>query len=197
MSVERGSTENKYSKSHHVRESKSWILESTPWIPHSNYWIPDLFQWDLDSGFLQLYSGFQRPGFRIPTAVLRIPTPEDSGFLQLYSGFQSAGFRIPTTVLRIPKCRIPDSTSTKFPRFRNPDSLTWAVTRFEWYDFCDRCAESLHMLWFNFILGLNFIFLCFKLTTSEQRKRIKLNHNIYIPRIVSGMRNVFNHSTIL
>ena len=58
-------------------------------------------------------------------------------------------------------------------------------TRFEWYDFCDRCAESLHMLWFNFILGLNFIFLCFKLTTSEQRKRIKLNHNIYIPRIVS------------
>ena len=62
-----------------------------------------------DSGFLQLYSGFQRPGFRIPTAVLRIPTPripdsysctpdskaQDSGFLQLYSGFQSAGFRIP------------------------------------------------------------------------------------------------------
>ena len=186
-----------------------------------------------DSGFLQLYSGFQRPGFRIPTAVLRIPTPEDSGFLQLYSGFQSAefripkrripdsynctpdskaqdsgflqlysgfqsaGFRIPTTVLRILKRRIPDSTSTKFPRFRNPDSLTWAVTRFEWYDFCDRCPESLHMLWFNFILGLNFIFLCFKLTTSEQRKRIKLNHNIYIPRIVSGMRNVFNYSTIL
>ena len=207
--------------------------------------IPDSLGCILDSkaqdfGFLQLYSGFQSAGFRIPTAVLRILTPgisdshsctpdsnargfriptavlripkrripdsynctpdskaQDSGFLQLYSGFQSAGFRIPTTVLRILKRRIPDSTSTKFPRFRNPDSLTWAVTRFEWYDFCDRCPESLHMLWFNFILGLNFIFLCFKLTTSEQRKRIKLNHNIYIPRIVSGMRNVFNYSTIL
>ena len=45
------------------------------------------------------------------------------------------------------------------------------------------------MLWFNFILGLNFIFLCFKLIilhyhTLKQRKikfkpRIKLNHNIY------------------
>ena len=76
-----------------------------------------------DFGFLQLYSGFQSAGFRIPTAVLRIPTPripdsysctpdsnaQDSGFLQLYSGFQRAGFRIPTTVLRIPKRRIPDS----------------------------------------------------------------------------------------
>ena len=45
------------------------------------------------------------------------------------------------------------------------------------------------MLWFNFILGLNFIFLCFKLIITyyhaqKQRKikiklRIKLNHNIY------------------
>ena len=45
------------------------------------------------------------------------------------------------------------------------------------------------MLWFNFILGLNFIFLCFKLViihyhTPKQRKiklkpRIKLNHHIY------------------
>ena len=44
-------------------------------------------------------------------------------------------------------------------------------------------------LWFNFIPGSNFIFLCFKLIikhnhTQEQRKitfepRIKLNHNIY------------------
>ena len=181
----------------------------TPRIPDCYSCTPDSKA--QDSGFLQLYSGFQRPGFRIVTAVLRIPkrripdsyscTPDsnarDSGFLQLYSGFQSAGFRIPIAVLRIPKRRIPDSTSTKFPRFQNPDSLTWAVTRFEWYDFCDRCAESLHMLWFNFILGLDFIFLCFKLTTPEQRKRIKLNHNIYIPRIVSGMENIFNYSTIL
>ena len=45
------------------------------------------------------------------------------------------------------------------------------------------------MLWLNFILGLNFIFLCFKLIilhyhTRKQRKikfkpGIKLNHNIY------------------
>ena len=45
------------------------------------------------------------------------------------------------------------------------------------------------MLWFNFILGLNFILFCFKLIiihyhTQKQRKikfkpRIKLNHNIY------------------
>ena len=48
----------------------------------------------------------------------------------------------------------------------------------------------MYMLWFNFILGLNFIFFCFKLIiihyhTQKQRKikfkpRIKLNHNIYI-----------------
>ena len=46
------------------------------------------------------------------------------------------------------------------------------------------------MLWFNFILGLNFIFLCFKLIiiyyhTQKQRKikfkpKTKLNHNMYI-----------------
>ena len=45
------------------------------------------------------------------------------------------------------------------------------------------------MLWFNFILGLNFIFLCFKLIimhylTQKQWKikfkpRMKLNHNTY------------------
>ena len=47
----------------------------------------------------------------------------------------------------------------------------------------------MYMLWFNFILGLNFIFFCFKLITihyhTQKRKkikfkpRIKLNHNIY------------------
>ena len=46
------------------------------------------------------------------------------------------------------------------------------------------------MLWFNFILGLNFIFLCFRLIsihnhTPKQREikfepRIKLNHKRYI-----------------
>ena len=45
------------------------------------------------------------------------------------------------------------------------------------------------MLWFNFVLGLNFIFLCFKLIiihyhTQKQKKiefkrRTKLNHNMY------------------
>ena len=45
------------------------------------------------------------------------------------------------------------------------------------------------MLWFNFILDLNFIFLCFKLViihylTQRQNKikfkpRTKLNHNVY------------------
>ena len=47
------------------------------------------------------------------------------------------------------------------------------------------------MLWFNFVLGSNFIFLCFKLiiihyNTQKQKKikfepRIKLNHNIHWP----------------
>ena len=54
------------------------------------------------------------------------------------------------------------------------------------------CCELLnvYMLWFNFILGLNFIFFCFKLIiihyhTPKQRKikfkpKIKLNHNMYV-----------------
>ena len=50
--------------------------------------------------------------------------------------------------------------------------------------------DQVYMLWFNFILGLHFIFFCFNLTvihyyTQKQKKRkfkprIKLNHNIYI-----------------
>ena len=62
-----------------------------------------------------------------------------------------------------------------------------------------------YMLWFNFILGLNFISLCFKLIiiyyhTPKQREikfkpRIKLNHNIYIQGqrifVVEKVRNVF------
>ena len=52
--------------------------------------------------------------------------------------------------------------------------------------------DILYMLWLNFILGLHFIFPCFKLIiihyhTPKQRKikfkpRIKLNHNIYIKK---------------
>ena len=51
-------------------------------------------------------------------------------------------------------------------------------------------SEHIHMLWFIFILGLSFIFLCFKLIiihyhTPKQRKikfkpRIKLNSNTYV-----------------
>ena len=43
------------------------------------------------------------------------------------------------------------------------------------------------MLWFNFILDLNFVFLCFKLIIvhnhthrTKEIKRIKLNHKIYL-----------------
>ena len=53
-----------------------------------------------------------------------------------------------------------------------------------------RDLELLCMSWFNFILGLNFLFFCFKLIiihyhTQKQRKikfkpRIKLNHNMYV-----------------
>ena len=48
----------------------------------------------------------------------------------------------------------------------------------------------MYMLWFSFILGSNFIFLCFKLIiiyyhTQKQKKikfklKTKLNHNIYL-----------------
>ena len=57
------------------------------------------------------------------------------------------------------------------------------------------------MLWFNFILVLNFIFLCFKLIiihyhTQKQNKikfkpRIKLNHNIYIYLLARVQRKSF------
>ena len=50
----------------------------------------------------------------------------------------------------------------------------------------------MYMLWFKFILGLNFIFFCFKVIiihyhTQKQKKikfkpRIKLNHNIYLKK---------------
>ena len=56
------------------------------------------------------------------------------------------------------------------------------------------------MLWFDFMLGLNFIFLCFKLIiihyhTQKQREikfkpRIKLNHNIYIHAYIAYIHEV-------
>ena len=57
-----------------------------------------------------------------------------------------------------------------------------------------RKISLLYVLWFNFILGLNFIFFCFKLIiiyyhTQKQKKikfkpRIKLKHNIYKPTVM-------------
>ena len=56
---------------------------------------------------------------------------------------------------------------------------------------CTSTAQKISLLWFNFVLGLNLIFLCFwvwyyydYITSLKQRKikfqpRIKLNHNIY------------------
>ena len=62
--------------------NKSWILDSRPRIPDSRRWILvfgsggyilDSSRW-WDSGFLELYSGFQSPGFQIPqTKRSRIP----------------------------------------------------------------------------------------------------------------------------
>ena len=61
------------------------------------------------------------------------------------------------------------------------------------------------MLWLDFILGLNFIFFCFKLIiihyhTPKQKKikfkpRIKLNHNIYKYILVytTGLLNKFTN----
>ena len=56
-----------------------------------------------------------------------------------------------------------------------------------------RTIIPIDMLWLNFILGLNFIFFCFKLIiihyhTQKQKKikfkpRIKFNHNRYIHQL--------------
>ena len=74
---------------HHVRESKT-VFNSGFWIPHRGFQIPitgfqslsmeiDSGSQNLrDSGFLELYSGFQNPGFQIPQSKISC-TPE-SGF---------------------------------------------------------------------------------------------------------------------
>ena len=54
----------------HVREG-SLVF----WIPRHEFQIPGtgfhiLCQWNLDSGFLELFSGFKSPGFRIPESKL-------------------------------------------------------------------------------------------------------------------------------
>ena len=60
-----------------------------------------------------------------------------------------------------------------------------------------------YMLWFNFILGLNFLFFCFKLImihyhTLKQKKRKfkpmkKLNHNIYTTLLIKQKREGLMH----
>ena len=53
---------------------QSWILDSTSWIPDFQVVDFRLCRWNLDvdcncrwdSGFLELYSGFQSPGYGIP-----------------------------------------------------------------------------------------------------------------------------------
>ena len=54
---------------HHVREFKK-VLECGFNAVDSGFQALDssLCQWNLDSGFPELYSGFQNPGFRIPQA---------------------------------------------------------------------------------------------------------------------------------
>ena len=70
-----------------LRNTKqSWILDPIPWIVDSGCWIfsgtwilDSMPQWDF--GVLELYSGFQSPGFRIPRAkykqeFLRFQNPD-------------------------------------------------------------------------------------------------------------------------
>ena len=128
------------------------------WIPRRGFRIPvtgfQIFsigtripdsncQWD--SRFLQLFSGFQTPGFGIPLA--KISWIPESGFPCMYKGIQdSLGFWIPDSRsfsvelgFRIPNVSgIPDSYSCipvskgqepgfqkqKFPGFGNPYFLT-------------------------------------------------------------------------
>ena len=63
-----------------MEPGQSWILDSTSWISDSSYLdsgIPSLG----DSGFLELYSGFQSPGFRIPLEkISRIPDSTNKNF---------------------------------------------------------------------------------------------------------------------
>ena len=77
-------------------------------------------------------------------------------------------------------------------------SMYAIITLFGWYCYTKTQSEKVlfvtYMLWFNFILGLNFNFLCLKLIiihyhTPKQRKikfkrRTKVNHNLHIHDIL-------------
>ena len=69
---------------------QSWILDPIPWIQDSGCWIP-VFSGGISflSRVLELYSGFQSPGFRIPYQKFsRIPDPTSKNF-------PDSGIRIP------------------------------------------------------------------------------------------------------
>ena len=67
--------------------------------------------------------------------------------------------------------------------------------------------SSVYMLWFNFILGSNFLFFCFwvlkcMIMSLKQRKiefelRIKLNHNIYIQLSNINKKEIFGNYFII
>ena len=91
--------------------SLAWILDSSSWIPDSRHWIPVFVSgtWILDSnrnwdsGFLELYSGFQSQGFRIPWGkISRIPDTISKIFLGVGGMIQqnNEDTRRPRKVLR-------------------------------------------------------------------------------------------------
>ena len=87
--------------------------------------------------------------------------------------------------------------NTRTTTFSTPDGMSFPSQRnyessncFKWEVCRTENIQYMYLLWFNFILGLNFILFCFKLIiiyyhTQKQKKmkfkpRIKLNHNIFI-----------------
>ena len=73
-----------------IQDILAWVLDSSSWIPDSTHWIPVFVSgtWILDSnrkwdsGFLELYSGFQRAGFSIPQGkISQIPDSISKNFL--------------------------------------------------------------------------------------------------------------------
>ena len=81
------SSKRTFKVSHNIRKSKT-VLDSGFYAADSRlrYSIPvsDSGTWILDSnrqwdsGFLELYSGFQRPGFRIPQSLIWVEKCESS-----------------------------------------------------------------------------------------------------------------------
>ena len=94
-----------------IQDSLAWIMDSSSWIPDSGYWIPVFASgtWILDSnrkwdsGFLELYCGFQRPGFAIPRGkISQIPDSTSKNFLGVGGVIQqnNEDTRRPRKVLR-------------------------------------------------------------------------------------------------